>query len=378
MCGSTAGRRVLAHRRRVAVNALAVLARARAFAAGAALAATGGCLAAATPPEPAPDAPMPGPGAARGVVAAAANAACEGCHPREAAEWRGSLHQRAHLDASYERAFAIEPMAFCQGCHAPEADPEGTVAAEVGAIGVGCVTCHDTGRGILCPPRAAAGRAPHATAPSTAFAGPAGCARCHEFAFPSLPGARVELMQSTVAEGPASATPGASCAGCHMPRAGDGAEAHASHRFTVAGDPELVRGAVTVSAERTLGGVRVTLAPRAVGHAFPTGDLFRRLQIGAEALGADRAVLAESTRFLARHFGEVRGPGRPRVLLGDDRVGLHGAEPSRVDLDLGPAAVGRPIAVRVAYQRVAHPRGIDEESALVDDEIVLWEAELPP
>jgi nitrate reductase cytochrome c-type subunit len=327
---------------------------------------------------------MPGPGAARGLEAARANEACAGCHLQEAAEWRGSLHQRAQIDPSYERAFAIEPMAFCQSCHAPEADPEGEVAAAVGAIGVGCVTCHDAGGGVLAGPRARSPgvRAPHAIARSEAFADRAGCASCHEFAFPVRPGppglAPRELMQSTIAEGAASTAPGARCASCHMPSAGEGSRAHASHRFTVVADPEAVRRAVAVTAERTARGAAVTLAPRSIGHAFPTGDLFRRLEVSVEAVGADQAVVAERRRYLARHFGEVHGGGNPRALLADDRVGLHGAEPSRVELDLGAAAAGRPIAVRVAYQRVAHPRGVDESTALVDDEIVLFEGTLPP
>jgi hypothetical protein len=33
------------------------------------------------------------------------------------------MHRQAHVDPVYQRAFAIKPMAFCQSCHAPEADP---------------------------------------------------------------------------------------------------------------------------------------------------------------------------------------------------------------------------------------------------------------
>lgn len=324
---------------------------------------------------PSRETPMPGPGAARGLPAAQINAGCEGCHADEAAEWRGSLHQLAHLDESYQRAFAIEPMAFCQSCHAPEADPEGIVDEPIAAIGVGCVTCHQIEGGVLAGAHARSEKlSPHPLVRSAAFADRAGCATCHEFAFPGIPGRERQLMQSTLSEGAASPLPGARCESCHMPREGD----HASHRFNVARDPEAVRGAVTVSVERTGTSVRITLAPKSIGHAFPTGDLFRRLELSAEVVGADQAVLAEERRYLARHFGEVRGSGQTRALLGDDRVGLHGADPSRVELTLGPRAKDRPIAVRVAYQRVAHPRGIDESTAVVDDEIVLHESTLSP
>src|SRR5687768_3228363 len=64
--------------------------------------------------------PMPVPYRARGDAAVALNAGCVGCHPDQAAEWRGSLHARAASDGAYRRALAREPSAFCRGCHAPE------------------------------------------------------------------------------------------------------------------------------------------------------------------------------------------------------------------------------------------------------------------
>src|SRR5580693_2517646 len=68
---------------------------------------------------------MPGParGALRVEGRAEENARCEGCHEDIAREWRASMHAQADTDPIYRRALAIEPLPFCRGCHAPEADP---------------------------------------------------------------------------------------------------------------------------------------------------------------------------------------------------------------------------------------------------------------
>jgi hypothetical protein len=61
----------------------------------------------------------------------------------------------------------------------------------------------------------------------------------------------------------------------------------------------------------------------------------------------------------------------------DDRVGLAGRVPSIVELELGRQAEGRPIAWRVAYQRVENPAGSAERDAVVEGEIVVAEGTLP-
>ena len=49
-----------------------------------------------------------------------------------------------------------------------------------------------------------------------------------------------------------------------------------------------------------------------------------------------------------------------------------------IDLDLGPAAAELPLAYRIAYQRVEHPRSEKPEDSVVEGEIVLSEGMLPP
>src|SRR5688500_570709 len=71
----------------------------------------------------------------------AENARCESCHREIAAEWRGSQHQTAFTDPTFQAALAIEPKAFCRNCHAPE-DPNASRPDGPHTLGIGCVTCH--------------------------------------------------------------------------------------------------------------------------------------------------------------------------------------------------------------------------------------------
>jgi Cytochrome c554 and c-prime len=315
---------------------------------------------------------LPGP-APRGRSAANAanqNRECERCHTDIASEWRASLHARSQTDAVYARAFALEPLEFCQGCHAPEADPKAPVPEAAASIGVGCVTCHVVQGELLARSDSLGAKsAPHALSRDARLDGNAACSGCHEFAFPDRTArSRPELMQATVSEHARSAESSSACANCHMPLSEHGAAPHKSHAFTGGHDAELVRSAVSVTAERTLDGARVTLTPRQVGHAFPTGDLFRRVEVSAEALGSEWQVVASANRYLARHWQRLPSPFGVvlRGVVRDDRP-LEAAVV--VELELGPSAAQLPINWRVAYQRVEHPRSEREQDSRVEGEI---------
>lgn len=306
--------------------------------------------------------------------AVAANDACVGCHEDVAKDWTGSLHQRADLEPAYLRSFALEPLAFCRSCHAPEAIATEEEPKAVAAIGVGCVTCHVTeGSTVLASQSGSTNvPAPHAIERSASFSSAQACAGCHEFRFPMARGhGRDALMQSTIAEHAESPASDRSCADCHMPKNEAGKRSHA---FAASRDPDVLRRSVTIEARRGEGGaVIVTLTPVDPGHAFPTGDLFRRLEVWAEAAGPDDMSLAHASRYLARHWSHRRGQ-LSRVLLRDDRVMF---QPVDIELDLGEAGRDHDIVWRVAYQRVAHPNGIDESDAEIEGEVVLGSGRLP-
>lgn len=324
---------------------------------------------------------MPGPARASARPdAPTRNRGCETCHLEIAAEWRGSLHQRAYLDPEFARALGREPQPFCRGCHAPEADPRAPAPPSLAALGVGCVTCHAPAGladdAVLAVP-GDSHAAPHPVVASGEFAGAPACAGCHEFAFPG----RAAAMQLTVREHAASRFAATSCADCHMPWTGAGAGRHRSHVFAASRDPALLRRSLRVEATRRPGFVVLRLVPAAVGHAVPTGDLFRRLLVEAEASEPDGTLVSHDARTLARHFERQRQSSlrTVQVEVADDRPGAPASrEPDGatvVELDLGPEADAYPVGWRVVHQRVEFHRS---EDVVIAGELELAGGELSP
>lgn len=305
----------------------------------------------------------------------AANEACARCHPVIAEEWSRSQHRTAFTDADFTRAFRREPTAFCQSCHAPEADPRAEVSAAAADVGVGCVTCHvPHGSDGAVLARHESGRAEHAVRTSADFVQVAGCASCHEFDFASRPGL---AMQSTVSEHARSRFADRGCGDCHMRELGEGRDHHTDHSFAASRDPEMLRTAVIAHAERVDDErVRIRLAPGEIGHAFPTGDLFRRLLVVAEAYDGDGDLLADDARALGRRFAETRTG--TRTIVEDDRVGAHAHDGGAVDvvLDLGPDADALEIRWRVIHQRVDFA-GHADDAAIAGETIVVSGALAP-
>lgn len=144
----------------------------------------------------------------------------------------------------------------------------------------------------------------------------------------------------------------------------------------------MIRRAVNVSASRVgPTSVRIVLSPGEVGHAFPTGDLFRRLTVSAEIVGDDFARIAYAEQHLSRHFIEVHNSFTAlRQETRDDRLDPTGNR-SVVHLELGTksesGADDLPIRWRVRYERVEHPLSTDGEDALIEGFITIAEGRLP-
>jgi hypothetical protein len=244
---------------------------------------------------------------------------CALCHAEIALEWRGSLHAHAWQDEVFQAAYRVEPMAFCRDCHAPlnqGAEPTGAAAAE----GVSCAVCHVSGGKLLGPGTGASRQAPHPVMEVRALSESRTCKGCHQFNFPADPGpgrevfATDEPMQDTFEEWASSsaAAGGAQCQDCHMPWRSSPADPrgrHRSHAFPGGNDLELLRAAVHVEVGAARDGddvvVTVRVAPAAIGHSFPTGDLFRRAELrvwmdGDEAQGVSTAFAREFESVLER------------------------------------------------------------------------------
>ena len=293
--------------------------------------------------KPAPSMPHPPPLLR---ARAADNAGCEKCHSAIAAEWRQSLHHTSFTDADFQRGLARDPDPFCGGCHAPESDPK---------LGVACVTCHLTSGDVLATP-VNSSTAPHALTRSSAFATNAACAQCHEFDFPDTKLRGKPLaMQRTISE---HSGRNDTCATCHMTKK----DGHADHRFAASRDEAFVKSAVTIRARRVSSDrIEVVLTPALVGHAFPTGDLFRRVRVSA----------GKANRFLARHYASRQEiPGvLVRSEVGDDRV--QGGDRT-VELQVSAEKT----RVRVVYERAEGPSGTTRSTATVAGSIELFDAEL--
>ncbi len=309
----------------------------------------------------------------------ALNAACEACHTAEASQWRGSLHRDAFSNEAFQRSFAREPKPFCQGCHAPHADPNQAPPAWAAANGVTCLSCHIEGEAVRATMTARSTTpSPHPLVRSREFSRAQACAGCHEFDFPtSRRHAAGHRMQLTLTEHARSGSAELGCADCHMPAMIDDAGRHRDHRFDVSRNPSLLRAALTASAQR-LGPdkLRLYLAPVAVGHALPTGDLFRRLELRVEAHDGGGERRAGATRYLARHFPARprTGPAsrRPDPLEPDDRL----TTATTFEMVAPGAQAEHTLTWRISYQRVDHRDVHAPERSTLAGEVILAEGEL--
>lgn len=186
-------------------------------------------------------------------------------------------------------------MAFCRGCHAPRSDPSREPDATARAEGVSCAQCHARAMEHL----ATRGIARADTAAPDAIR----CGGCHQFGFPVDRGEGRALwhtpnpMQNTVREWARSdaETRGDDCVSCHFTE---------DHGLDGVGERAFLASAVRVrvSATRARGvwSVVAEVRPASVGHAFPTGDLYRR---GRFVAWVDSGEARE--RIFARRFEEV-------------------------------------------------------------------------
>ena len=314
---------------------------------------------------------LPGPASHRRashVSGAAINQECEGCHVAIAAEWRASQHRQSNTNPAFVRSLSKQPLPFCRRCHAPEADPKKEASGWAAENGIACITCHLLGEKISSG-ISNQGKLPtaqdlaHPIVRDARLSGDGACERCHEFQFPDGRWRRrPEFMQLTVREHAQSLHAETSCIECHMPRAADG---HRSHRFLSGHDEATLRAALRIEANLRGDALEIVLTPQRVGHALPTGDLFRRLLVRVEDPKAGDRLLAQQA--LTRRFSfEQQVPGATvRVTAGDDRI--YDSKTLHVPL----AANIEEVRWSVRYQRVLFPQGASNGRAIVDGEVIL-------
>jgi Cytochrome c554 and c-prime len=198
--------------------------------------------------------------------------ACAVCHEEIAAQWRGSMHARAWDDPVFRRELEARPAPSCRGCHAPASSAPGRTT------GVDCASCHVRDGEILASTVSSAGTRAHPMRLEPRLRTAESCAECHQFQFTD-DGVHdpAEALQNTVVEhrDSESFARGEHCQACHMPEL----RGHASHGFPGIHDPEQLAGAVDVELTARHRGASIEIEVRVrgadIGHAFPTGDVFR-------------------------------------------------------------------------------------------------------
>lgn len=269
----------------------------------------------------------------------ATNDTCRSCHTDITAKHDSALHAHSFDDASFQKGYRKEPEAYCRACHEPE-------PAFATQRGVACVTCHDPeSRGTVLT-TTASGKAPHKVDSQADF-GTQACARCHEFPFPHAENnGEKGLMQKTMHEHAGDAR---SCSSCHL----------RDHTFNVSRDPAMLARALVVTASRDDEQQAVfELSSRGIGHAFPTGDLFRRLVLRVSKAGG-KPVEVPFWRTFRSHRNEdgtlARAESSDRRLAPSQRVVI----PMAAELSW-----------EVAYQRITSveqtpPFGVDVEAETI-------------
>lgn len=219
--------------------------------------------------------------------------ACASCHEDVAKEWRSSMHAQAWSDPVFRAEYDARPAESCRDCHAPPSSAPGR------STGIDCASCHLQGGEVLATKLSDEGQRAHAMRIAPTLQDERACAGCHQFQFtddgvhdPS------EALQSTIAEHRSSDAfaRGETCTSCHMRKGG-------GHGFAGIHDPEQLARAVEVElvATRSNGTIDVDVRVRGakIGHAFPTGDVFRSgvLRVCTHAARCEEIVMQ---RWLAR------------------------------------------------------------------------------
>lgn len=262
---------------------------------------------------------------------------CRPCHQDQFAEWETSWHAKSFLDPDVREQSKDFSNTDCIDCHAPKeifltgVGKRVLPRADRRSEGVDCLACH------LLPNGDVAGTITNPSAPCRPVAKVElqrvdYCGVCHN------QHKTVDQWRET-----RFAEQGMGCVECHMPfRDGDENKGR-SHVMVGGHDLGLVKGSVSLGAERQAdGSVSVVVENHGVGHSYPTDERSRASDIWW------RPVDSEDWRHLHR----IRDPYRyetdlPRTLLlaGERRV---------IELD-DPEAAG-PIEVMLVYKLTPYYR----------------------
>ncbi|HET9619762.1 MAG TPA: multiheme c-type cytochrome [Kofleriaceae bacterium] len=305
------------------------------------------------------------PGIAAGAASPLLDASgCASCHAEIVAEWSTSRHALAWTNGIFQREYSERPLAWCVNCHAPLTTQQ---AGQYKDRGVDCATCH-VRAGALVSAHKRPG-SPHQTVADPSFGSPAFCADCHQFTFPVL-GSHGEAtrmtahpMQTTISS--FNAGPYAherdGCMACHGSRK--------NHAFLGGHDPGMRNASIEVAwctrGERLEVSVKNTVA----GHAVPTGDIHRHMNLRIWRSSAPEALFEA---FYGRRF-EPDDAGGKRTVWDSTIAPGQTRQHTLALADLG-GAPGEPLNLELTYVFLENeqPRADRAPSEPFTASIVRW------
>ncbi len=214
-------------------------------------------------------------------------ASCGACHPKQLAEWEGTLHAGAFSPGFAGQLIegglaAPQSLRHCQTCHTPLAEQQPVLADGTPSPhfdpglreqGMVCATCHVREHVRYGPPRRAELPPPPEVVPHAGFEvreefeQSRFCAQCHQFFGQRGPSGRP--VQNTFVEWQASphAAAGETCQSCHMP--------DRAHLWRGIHDAETVRAATettltVIAANDEAVEAELVFTSKGIGHMLPT------------------------------------------------------------------------------------------------------------
>ncbi len=214
------------------------------------------------------------------------SADCRSCHQTVYRDWNLSRHSVSWTNPIFQEGFLTEPQDRCIFCHAP-------MTAQLAALrtkstdalpheGVNCAVCHVRDRQVFTGGTTGDSLA-HAFGNEPLLKKAEFCAGCHQFNFNRQVNGESILestpVQNTYTEWLAYQKSGGTktCQNCHMPEG--------RHLFRGAHDLAFLKSSLSVKIRRVGPEIELCLKPKAVGHSFPTGDLFRHVSFEVQRDG---------------------------------------------------------------------------------------------
>jgi hypothetical protein len=213
---------------------------------------------------------------------------CGVCHKEIYSEWETTRHKVAFTNELYKKSHEKEPLVWCLNCHAPflkdKGNPEKIEDRVLTDEGVSCLVCHKRGDKILTA-RIPQNPKEHSYIEVKEMRRSEFCENCHQFNFPvgtgNVPHKDFKFsnqpMQNTFTEWQMSYFFGKeTCQDCHM-KPKDG---YRTHSFPGGHNADYLAKTFSLKMNRISNReTKLTIIAKQLGHAFPTGDLFRSLVV---------------------------------------------------------------------------------------------------